>query len=47
MGSIPRCLHKMGGEIIGFLNADDALLPGAARTVLDYIAEKGLYVSSP
>ena len=30
--------RKMGGEIVGFLNADDLLLPGAARTVLDYFA---------
>ena len=28
----------MGGDFIGFLNADDVLLPGAARTVLDYFA---------
>lgn len=33
-----RAFRQMGGEIIGFLNADDVLLPGTAKTVLDYFS---------
>ena len=33
-----RAFRQMGGEIVGFLNADDLLLPGAAALVLDYFA---------
>lgn len=36
--ALNRAFQQMGGEIIGFLNADDTLLPGTARTVLDYFA---------
>ena len=36
--ALNRAFQNMGGEIVGFLNADDLLLPGAARTVLDYFA---------
>lgn len=36
--ALNRAFQKMGGAIIGFLNADDVLLPGSARTVLDYFA---------
>ncbi len=36
--ALNRAFRQMGGEIIGFLNADDTLLPGTARTVLDYFA---------
>src|ERR1700744_6350223 len=36
--ALNRAFKKMGGEIVGFLNADDVLLPGTARTVLDYFA---------
>lgn len=36
--ALNRAFRQMGGEIIGFLNADDTLLPDTARTVLDYFA---------
>jgi glycosyltransferase involved in cell wall biosynthesis len=36
--ALNRAFQQMGGEIIGFLNADDVLLPGTARRVLDYFA---------
>jgi glycosyltransferase involved in cell wall biosynthesis len=36
--ALNRAFQKMGGDIIGYLNADDVLLPGAARTVLDHFA---------
>ncbi len=36
--ALNRAFRQMGGEIVGFLNADDVLLPGTARTVLDYFA---------
>ncbi|EDY21620.1 glycosyl transferase family 2 [Chthoniobacter flavus Ellin428] len=36
--ALNRAFQQMGGEIIGFLNADDTLLPGTARKVLDYFA---------
>jgi hypothetical protein len=36
--ALNRAFQKMGGEIIGFLNADDLLTAGAARAVLNYFA---------
>jgi len=36
--ALNRAFKQMGGEIIGFLNADDVLLPDTARTVLEYFA---------
>lgn len=36
--ALNRACRQMGGDIIGFLNADDTLLPGTARTVLEYFA---------
>lgn len=36
--AINRAMRQMGGEIIGFINGDDRLLPGAARKILDYFA---------
>lgn len=37
--AINRAMAKMGGDIIGFLNADDLLTAGAAQRVLDFFAE--------
>jgi glycosyltransferase involved in cell wall biosynthesis len=37
--ALNRAFQKMGGEIVGFLNSDDLLVPGTARAVLDYFAE--------
>jgi glycosyltransferase involved in cell wall biosynthesis len=34
--ALNRAMRRMGGEVIGFINADDCLLPGAARRVLDF-----------
>jgi GT2 family glycosyltransferase len=34
-----RAFRAMGGEIVGFINGDDCLLPGAAERVLRYFAE--------
>jgi glycosyltransferase involved in cell wall biosynthesis len=34
--ALNRAMTRMGGEIIGFINGDDLLAPGAARRVLDY-----------
>ncbi len=36
--AINTAMHAMGGEIIGFINGDDILIPGTARCVLDYFA---------
>lgn len=36
--ALNRAFRQMGGDIIGFLNADDLLLPNTARTVLDFFA---------
>ncbi len=36
--ALNRAMQQMGGEIIGFLNGDDLLAPGAARRVLDFFA---------
>lgn len=33
--ALNRAFRKMGGEIVGFLNSDDCLLPGAAECVLE------------
>lgn len=37
--ALNRAFHKMGGDIVGFLNADDTLLPGTAETVLRFFDE--------
>ncbi|MGV3533760.1 MAG: glycosyltransferase family 2 protein, partial [Chthoniobacteraceae bacterium] len=37
--ALNRAMRQMGGEIIGFLNGDDCLLPGAAQAVVEYFAE--------
>ncbi len=37
--AINRAMHQMEGEVIGFLNGDDCLLPGASRKILDYFAD--------
>lgn len=34
--ALNRAMRQMGGEIIGFLNGDDCLLPGAAQAVVEY-----------
>ncbi len=34
--ALNKAFRQMGGDFIGFLNADDLLLPGTARTVLDF-----------
>jgi len=34
-----RAFHKMGGEIVGFINSDDLLADGAAQTILEAFAE--------
>jgi len=36
--ALNRAFARMGGEIIGFLNGDDCLTPGAAEAVLDAFA---------
>lgn len=36
--ALNRAMKTMGGEIIGFINGDDLLAPGAARKVLDFFA---------
>jgi glycosyltransferase involved in cell wall biosynthesis len=36
--ALNRAMRQMGGEVIGFINGDDCLLPGASRTILDYFA---------
>jgi glycosyltransferase involved in cell wall biosynthesis len=36
--ALNRAFRAMGGEIVGFINGDDLLAPGAARAVLDYFA---------
>ena len=36
--ALNRAFTRMGGEIVGFLNGDDLLAPGAARQVLDFFA---------
>jgi hypothetical protein len=36
--ALNRAFRNMGGDIVGFLNGDDVLLPGTARTVLNYFA---------
>lgn len=36
--ALNHAFAKMGGDIVGFLNADDLLAPGAARRVLDFFA---------
>lgn len=38
--ALNRAMRTMGGEIIGFLNADDLLLPDAAAKVLAFFAER-------
>lgn len=37
--ALNRAMKAMGGEIIGFINGDDCLLPGAAERVVTYFAE--------
>ena len=37
--AINRAIHKMGGEIVGFINGDDCLLPEAAAHVVSYFAQ--------
>jgi len=34
--ALNRAIPRMGGEIIGFINGDDCLIPGTAGHVLDY-----------
>lgn len=34
--ALNRAMSRMGGEIIGFINGDDCLLPGVAEVVLDF-----------
>lgn len=36
--ALNRAFRSMGGDIVGFLNGDDLLAPGAARRVLDFFA---------
>jgi glycosyltransferase involved in cell wall biosynthesis len=36
--ALNRAFGQMGGEIVGFLNGDDLLAPGAARRVRDFFA---------
>jgi glycosyltransferase involved in cell wall biosynthesis len=36
--ALNRAMSRMGGDIIGFINGDDLLAPGAARRVLDFFA---------
>lgn len=36
--ALNRAFAKMGGEIVGFLNADDTLTPNTARRVLEYFS---------
>jgi len=36
--ALNRAMRQMGGEIIGFLNGDDCLLPGAAQAVMEFFA---------
>jgi glycosyltransferase involved in cell wall biosynthesis len=36
--ALNRAFAKMGGEIVGFINGDDLLAPGAARRVLAFFA---------
>jgi glycosyltransferase involved in cell wall biosynthesis len=36
--ALNRAFRQMGGDIIGFINADDLLTPQAAQTVLDYFS---------
>ncbi len=36
--ALNRAFRKMDGDIVGFLNADDLLLPHTARTLLDFFA---------
>jgi glycosyltransferase involved in cell wall biosynthesis len=38
--ALNRAMGKMGGEIIGFINSDDLLLPGAASAVLEKFARE-------
>lgn len=33
--ALNHAFTRMGGDIVGYINSDDALLPGAARTILD------------
>ncbi len=37
--ALNKAMSRMGGEIIGFLNGDDCLLPGTAETVLAFFAD--------
>jgi glycosyltransferase involved in cell wall biosynthesis len=37
--AINRAMRRMGGEIIGFINADDLLAPEAARRVVAFFAQ--------
>ena len=37
--AINRAFRKMGGDIVGFINGDDLLAPGAAQRVLDFFRE--------
>ncbi len=37
--ALNRAMRRMGGEIIGFLNGDDCLAPGAAARVLQFFSE--------
>jgi glycosyltransferase involved in cell wall biosynthesis len=36
--ALNRAFARMGGEIVGFINGDDCLMPGAAKAVLDTFA---------
>jgi hypothetical protein len=36
--ALNRAFARMGGEIVGFINGDDLLMPGAAETVLETFA---------
>ncbi len=37
--ALNRAFARMGGEIVGFINSDDLLLPGAAERVVRHFAE--------
>jgi len=37
--ALNRAFKRMGGDIVGFINGDDCLLPGAAESVLKIFAE--------
>ncbi|RYD67829.1 MAG: glycosyltransferase, partial [Verrucomicrobiaceae bacterium] len=37
--ALNKAMTRMGGEIIGFINGDDCLLPSTAETVLKFFSE--------